>query len=51
MTHLLQTPAIVINQYGGPEVMHLQQIDLPPPGPGQALIRVRAIGVNFVDVY
>ncbi len=43
--------AIVIDRHGGPEVMHLQEVDLPPPGPGHVQIRHTAIGVNFIDVY
>ena len=43
--------AIVVREFGSPEVMKLE--DIPPPsiGPGQILIRVRAIGVNPVDTY
>lgn len=43
--------AIVIDQYGGPDVLHLREVDLPPPGHGQVQIRHTAIGVNFIDVY
>jgi NADPH:quinone reductase len=46
-----RTRAIVIDQYGGPEVMHLRDVDLPNPGPHQVQIRHTAIGVNFIDVY
>ncbi|MEZ5592506.1 MAG: zinc-binding dehydrogenase [Gammaproteobacteria bacterium] len=45
------TPAIVVSAYGGPEVMQLQQIKVPAPGPGQVQIRQSFIGVNFIDVY
>jgi NADPH2:quinone reductase len=43
--------AIVVERYGGPEVLQLQERDLPVPGTGQVLVRQRAIGVNFIDVY
>jgi len=43
--------AIVIRQTGGPEVMRLEDVELPPPGPGETRVRHRAIGVNFVDTY
>ncbi|MBN9064778.1 MAG: quinone oxidoreductase [Rhizobiales bacterium 65-9] len=43
--------AIRVHETGGPEVMKLEQIDLPPPGPGEVRIRNEAIGVNFIDIY
>jgi NADPH2:quinone reductase len=36
---------------GGPEVMQLVDEPLPPLGPGMARVRVRACGVNFIDIY
>ena len=42
---------IQISQYGGPEVMKLVDVPKPSPGPGQALVKVAASGVNFIDVY
>ncbi len=43
--------AIRIYQQGGPEVLRYEEVELPPPGPGEVQIRHHAIGVNFVDVY
>src|ERR1035441_3294331 len=43
--------AIQMTQTGGPEVMVLRELPTPAPGPGQALVRVEACGVNFIDVY
>jgi len=43
--------AIRINRVGGPEVMELVDIDLPPPGPGEVRMRHEAIGLNYIDVY
>ena len=43
--------AIVMEKTGGPEVLELRELPRPEPGPGQALIRIEASGVNFVDVY
>ncbi|WP_430437580.1 quinone oxidoreductase family protein [Oceanibaculum nanhaiense] len=43
--------AIRIQQPGGPEVMQWQEIDLPAPGPGQALVRHTAVGLNYIDTY
>lgn len=45
------TRAIVVEQYGGPEVLRLRDIALPPPAPGEVRVRHTAIGVNFIDVY
>ncbi|RNL86942.1 NADP-dependent oxidoreductase [Halostreptopolyspora alba] len=41
--------AIGFSHFGAPEVLHPLQIETPRPGPGQALVRVRAAGVNPVD--
>jgi hypothetical protein len=43
--------AIRIEKTGGPEVMQLVDVDLPPPGPGEVRIRHTAIGLNFIDTY
>jgi NADPH2:quinone reductase len=43
--------AIQIAQYGGPEVMQCQDVPVPEPAAGEALIHIHAIGVNFIDVY
>ena len=45
------TEAIVIRQYGGPDVMVLESVDVPAPGPGQILLKQQAASVNFHDVY
>ena len=45
------TGAIVVEEYGGPEVMRMRDIALPDPGPGEVQIRQTVIGVNFIDVY
>jgi NADPH2:quinone reductase len=42
---------IQISQTGGPEVMQLVDAPIPAPGPKQALVKVGAAGVNFIDVY
>jgi NADPH2:quinone reductase len=36
---------------GGPEVMTLEELPTPTPGPGEAVVRVEAAGVNFIDIY
>lgn len=43
--------AIQIHETGGPEVLKLAELPIPQPGPGQVLIRVEAIGVNFIEIY
>jgi NADPH2:quinone reductase len=42
---------IQISQNGGPEVLKLVEVPTPKPGPGQALIKVAAAGVNYIDTY
>ncbi len=42
---------IQIAQYGGPDAMKLVDAPTPSPGPGQALVKIAAAGVNFIDVY
>ncbi|GBQ28635.1 quinone oxidoreductase [Gluconacetobacter azotocaptans] len=43
--------AIRIHDYGGPEVLKLEALPTPVPGPGEILIRQEAMGVNFIDTY
>jgi NADPH2:quinone reductase len=43
--------AIRFHKFGGPEVLALEDIALPPPGPKQVRVRHTAIGVNFIDTY
>ncbi len=43
--------AIVYTEFGGPEVLKLAERALPTPGPGQALVKIAAAGVNFIDIY
>jgi NADPH:quinone reductase len=43
--------AIQVPRFGGPEVLELNDIPTPKPGPGQILVRVHAAGVNPYDTY
>src|SRR5690606_23486867 len=43
--------AIRVERPGGPEVLKLQDVPLPEPGPGQARVRIHHIGVNYIDIY
>ncbi len=42
--------ALRFNQHGGPDVLSIADVPIPRPGPGEVLVRVRAAGVNPVDV-
>ena len=43
--------AVVVTRFGGPEVLELQDVPAPEPGPGELLVDVTVAGVNFRDVY
>ena len=43
--------AICVHQHGGPEVLSYEDVPEPEAQAGQAVVRIEAIGVNFVDVY
>jgi NADPH2:quinone reductase len=43
--------AILVHEHGGPEKLQYVEAPRPEPGPGQALVKLEAIGVNFIDVY
>ena len=43
--------AIRVYQVGGPEVLRYESVERPSPGRGQALVRVQAAGINFIEVY
>ena len=40
-----------IHQYGGPEVLAIEPVEVTAPGPQEVRIRHKAIGLNFVEVY
>src|SRR5216684_2569077 len=43
--------AVRVHKTGGPEVLTYEDIDVPPPGPGQIRIKQHACGVNYIDTY
>lgn len=43
--------AVVVHEYGGPEVMKVEDVEVGKPGPGQVKVRNKAIGLNFIDTY
>ena len=51
MSATITTKAIRVQRTGGPEVMEYVDVELPPPGPGEARVKHEAIGLKFIDVY
>lgn len=47
----MRTAVVEVRETGGPEVLRLEERELPDPGAGQVRIRVAACGVNYIDVY
>jgi NADPH2:quinone reductase len=43
--------AIRVHEFGGPEALKLEEMPVPEPQPGQAVVRIVASGVNFIDIY
>lgn len=43
--------AVRIHEVGGPELMRLEELATPEPGPGEARVAIEAAGVNFIDIY
>lgn len=43
--------AIRIEQHGGPEVLKLAEVEVPPPAANEVTIRQHAAGLNFIDIY
>ena len=40
-----------VHEYGGPEKIQFDDVPVPAPGPGEALVKVAVSGVNFIDTY
>ena len=47
----MMVKAIRMHATGGPEVMEYVDVELPVPGAGEALVRHKACGLNYIDVY
>src|SRR5690606_12656947 len=46
-----QAKAIRIESHGGPEVLTLTTVEVAEPGKGEVMIRQKAAGLNFIDIY
>ncbi len=47
----LQARAVVMRAHGGPEVLRVEEVRVPPPGAGEVRIRQTAVGLNYIDIY
>ena len=43
--------AILVRDVGGPEVLKLEEVETPEPGPREVRVRLEAVGLNFIDIY
>src|SRR5919197_403441 len=43
--------AVRVHKHGGPEALTYEEVEVPTPGPGQARVKNRACGLNFIDTY
>lgn len=43
--------AVRVHQFGGLEALKYEDVPVPKPGEGEALVKIEAIGVNFIDIY
>ena len=43
--------AVRVHDYGGPEALSVDDIEIGAPGPGEVLVRHTAVGLNFIDTY
>ncbi len=51
MTEKIEDMGVVVRAAGGPEKLEWTSLQTPAPGPGEARIVQRAVGVNFIDTY
>jgi NADPH:quinone reductase-like Zn-dependent oxidoreductase len=43
--------AMVLREHGGPDVLRLEQLAIPEPGPGEVRVRIRAVALNHLDLW
>ncbi|MDE0032433.1 MAG: alcohol dehydrogenase catalytic domain-containing protein, partial [Deltaproteobacteria bacterium] len=48
---LFAMKAVLVHELGGPEVLRYEDVDAPEPGADEALVKVAACGVNYLDIY
>ena len=48
---MVQARVVRFDKTGGPDVLELQELEIGAPGPGEALVRQTAVGLNFIDIY
>ncbi|MEO6248150.1 MAG: quinone oxidoreductase [Sphingomicrobium sp.] len=41
----------IVRHIGGPEAIEWEEVEIPPPGPGEVLVGHQAVGLNFIDIY
>ena len=42
--------AVRVHAHGGPEALRYEEVEVPRPGPNEALVRIDVSGVNYIDV-
>jgi len=47
----MHSKTVQIREHGGPDVLEVLEVEVPPPGPGEVQVRQSAIGLNFADIY
>src|SRR6516225_6881669 len=48
--HALMAKVVRFHEIGGPEVLQIEDVEVPPPGKGEVQIRVHAVGLNRAEV-
>jgi NADPH2:quinone reductase len=43
--------AVRVNEFGGPEVMSYEEVDMPEAGATDVLVKIEAAGINYIDTY
>jgi len=51
MANTVNATAVRLYQAGGPELLQVESVEVPPPGPGEVRLRQTACGLNYIDVY
>ena len=47
----MRVKAVRVHEFGGPEVMRIEEVDVPAPRKGEVRVRFHAAGVNYIDTY